>query len=52
MKRSITITVDSPTDCTEEQFREWVEYCLGYSGSIKIENPLSEYDLETTSISI
>jgi len=50
MEKEITITVKAPCECTDEQFQEWVEYCLGYTGSISFDNPLHEYDLEAESV--
>jgi len=52
MIKEITITVLSPVDCTDEQFQEWVEFCLGYRGGMSVENPLHEYDLEVSNVDI
>lgn len=52
MEKEIRITVVAPVECTDEQFQEWVEFCLGYVGSISTENPLHEYDLEAKSVDI
>jgi len=46
MKKQFIIQVTAPCDCTEEQFKEWVDFCVGYSGSIEISNPLSHFNLE------
>jgi len=46
MTREITITVTAPVDCTDQQFKEWVMFEVGYGSSISIDNPLHEYDLE------
>ena len=47
----ITITIQEPDiDCTQEEFSEWLYYELGYSGSIKILNPLADEQLEITDI--
>jgi hypothetical protein len=52
MTKEITITVKSPIDCTEEQFDEWIKFCLHYNGGMSIENPLHEYDFEATNINL
>jgi hypothetical protein len=47
----INITIQKPDiDCTQEEFREWLYYELGYSGSIKMDNPLADEQLEITDI--
>lgn len=51
MTRKITISVTAPVECTDEQFREWSEFCLGHTSSMSSENPLSEYDLEASEVS-
>ena len=50
MEKEITISVTAPCECTEEQFEEWVKYCLGYLGGCSMDNPLHEYDLEANSV--
>ena len=50
MEKEITITVKAPIECTDEQFQEWAEYCLGYRGSMSIKNPLYKYDLEASDV--
>lgn len=50
MEKEITITVKAPIGCTDEQFQEWAEYCLGYRSGMSIENPLHEYDLEASDV--
>jgi len=52
MEKEITITVIAPIECTDEQFQEWAEFCLGYRGNISIDNPLHEYDLEANDLNI
>ena len=44
MKAKIEFTIEAPTDCTEEQFKEWIEYELSYSNEIDVSNPLCDYD--------
>jgi len=48
---TISISFDMPLPATEEtptpdQIQEWVEYQLGYRGSMSMENPLSDCDLD------
>ncbi len=52
MEKEIRITVKSPVDCTEEEFRAWIYFCLGYRADIQMSNPLHEYDLEATDVTI
>lgn len=52
MQAEINIKVTAPIECTGDQFKEWVEYCLGSRASISIENPLHEYDLEASEVYI
>lgn len=52
MTKEIKIVVTSPIKCTDEQYQEWAEYCLGYRGSISTSNPLHEYDLDADDIDI
>ncbi len=52
MEKEVRINVVAPVECTEEQFQEWVEYCLGYRGSISMQNPLHEYDLEAKDVDV
>ena len=52
MEKEITINVVAPIDCTDEQFKEWCEYSLGYIGGMSTENPLHEYELEATYVDI
>ena len=50
MRKKITIIVEPPTSCTEEQFEEWVCFCLGYIGDIDCNNPLMFYELEADDV--
>ena len=52
MEKEIRINVVAPVECTDEQFQEWCEFCLGYICSISLDNPLHEYDLEATYVEI
>ena len=51
MQREIKITVTAPCDCTEEQFKEWIESELNKNdNSITNENPLWLCDLNPDKI--
>lgn len=50
MEETFTITVVAPIECTSEQLREWVEYCVGYRGGVSIENPLHEYEINASQV--
>lgn len=52
MTKEVRFTVTAPVECTDEQFKEWVEYCTGYSASISMSNPLHEYEMEPFLIDI
>lgn len=52
MEKEIIITVKAPVECTDEQFQEWAEYCLGNRGVISVENPLHAYDLEASDVDV
>ena len=43
MKAKIEFTIEAPTDCTEEQFKEWINYSMEYIDKIDISNPLYLY---------
>lgn len=47
-----TIFLTPPVDATDNQIQEWVEYCTGYRGSISMDNPLNQYDLEADSVDV
>jgi len=44
----VVISVDRAKlpDHTDEQFEEWVMFCVGQRGGVSMENPLWEIDLE------
>lgn len=52
--RKIIIEVDETglPEHTDEDFEEWVKYCVGYYGGIKTENPLGDHELEAEHVSI
>lgn len=52
MTKEVKLTVTAPTDCTDEQFQEWVEYCTGNRASISMNNPLHEYDMDADNVEI
>lgn len=54
MTKEIVVKVSSPegVECTDKEFEEWVNYCLGKAGGISCANKLSEYDLEADDIYI
>lgn len=52
MEKEIRLKVKAPVECTDEQFQEWAEYCLWYSGYISGDNPLHGYDLEASDIDV
>jgi len=33
---------------TLEQFKEWVEFCVGHRAEISLSNPLHEHDMDAT----
>ena len=50
MQREIKITVTPPEDCTDEQFKEWVEFNLNYRVGMSNNNPLWIYELDVDEI--
>ncbi|NLR94944.1 hypothetical protein [Flammeovirga agarivorans] len=46
--KKVSFNISPPVPCTEEQFREWIEYNLGAIASISLDNPLSDFELEVT----
>ena len=52
MTKEIRMTVTAPTNCTEEQFLEWIEYCTGASSTMSISNPLHEYDMDAENVEV
>jgi hypothetical protein len=51
-RRDVTITLIVPCDCTDDQFKEWVEFNTGVIGGISLTNPLCDYDLDADYVSI
>lgn len=53
MKKEITIEIEIPdVGANEEQIDEWIYFCLGYNGMMSGSNPLSQYDLEASDITM
>ncbi|WP_156133227.1 hypothetical protein [Lacinutrix sp. Hel_I_90] len=52
MTKEVIITVTAPCECTDEQFTEWIYYSTGYLGSISIDNPLHEYDMDADDVTV
>lgn len=50
--KEIKITTTAPTNCTDEQFLEWIEFCTDTSSSIRHSNPLHEYDMDAEEVDI
>ena len=50
--RRIELLFNPPVESTEDELREWVEYCLGITGMLSMNNPLSEHDLEGDDVTI
>ncbi len=46
MKAEITIMVEAPTECSEEAFREWLEWKFQLGCEIKLTNPLVDYEID------
>jgi hypothetical protein len=51
-RRDVTITLTTPCECTDEQFKEWVGFNTGVIGGISSANPLCDYDLDADWVSI
>lgn len=47
MEKTITITVKCLEECTEAQLEEFLRFELGDTASMKMENPLSGFDLRS-----
>ena len=47
MTKEIVITVSTPDGviCTDKEFKDWVEFMVGYRNDLQLINPLSDYDL-------
>ena len=52
MEASIKCTIVTDTECTEQEFEEWVNFNLGYSSSISTSNPLHREHLDIDDLSI
>jgi hypothetical protein len=45
----VKIRVNAPCECTEDELIEWVKFCVGYTSSMSLDNPCSDFSLETES---
>ena len=50
MTKEIRFNVKVGTECTAQEFRDWIEFVLGYTGVISIENPLCDTELYNAEI--
>jgi hypothetical protein len=41
----VRFNLEVPEEATDEQIHEWLEFELGVTGSISVENPLSSTEL-------
>ncbi len=48
----VELEINPPVECTDTELREWVEYCTGNIGAISMDNPLMDYDLEATDVTV
>jgi hypothetical protein len=44
----ISINRDNLPEHTDEEFRQWVRYQVGDNGSLSLNNPLVDLDLDAT----
>ena len=49
---TVTFEVTPPVDATSDQVEEWVKFQIGNMGGMSLENPLSDYDLESDNVSV
>lgn len=47
-----TVTVRLPADASMKEVEDWLGYQFGARGGIDLTNPLVEYDVEATDVSI
>lgn len=47
MTKEIVIKVSTPlsVQCTDKEFKDWVEYNLGFTGGLSFSNPLCDYEM-------
>jgi len=45
MKAEIIIRVESPTECSKEDFKEWLEWEFKLRADIKLTNTLCDYEI-------
>lgn len=49
MRAEVSFTLEPPVECTQDQFKEWIEYNIQQRADIKLDNPLCGYDLDLAS---
>jgi len=52
MTKEIRFNVKVGEECTAQEFKEWIEFVLGYRASISFENPLCDTEIEAEDIII
>lgn len=52
MKIRVTFEMELPVDANREEIREWAEFELGKSGSMKNSNPLCDTEIQANYVSI
>ena len=52
MKIRITFDAIVPTDASDEEIAEWLDFELGANECLSLENPLSEHELEAEPFSV
>jgi hypothetical protein len=48
----VEMIVEIPCSATQEEVEQWIKFETGYTGSLNLDNPLSDYELETKSVSV
>jgi len=49
---TIGIDRDSLPSHTDEEFEEWVRFCVGHQAGIESDNPLSDMDMTAVVLSV
>ncbi|MCP4984527.1 MAG: hypothetical protein GY928_00285 [Colwellia sp.] len=49
---ALSINEDALPEHTAEELAEWVKFCVGHTGGVSEENPMSGYDLEARVLEI
>lgn len=50
--KTFIITIKAPIDCTDEEFKNWILFELGYRADLPGGNPLEDYPLEISKITV